>query len=271
MTATPIPRTLTLTIYGDLDTSVLDELPPGRQEIKTRWIVSSEREKAYKHIRREVAKGRQAYVVCPLVDESEKVDLPSAEEMYARLQGEVFADLRVALIHGKMLPREKDEAMVAFRNHDFDILVATAVIEVGIDVPNATIMLIEGAERFGLAQLHQFRGRVGRGIHQSYCILVSDKENEVTKTRLEAMEQTGDGFKLAEIDLQVRGPGEFFGTRQSGTPDLKVARLADTRLLHAANLEAQKILAEDPRLEQPEHAQLKAMVDAFWAEATQAG
>jgi ATP-dependent DNA helicase RecG len=271
MTATPIPRTLTLTIYGDLDTSVLDELPPGRQEIKTRWIVSSEREKAYKHMRKEIARGRQAYVVCPLVDESEKIDLPSAEEMYTRLQGEVFQDLRVALIHGKLLPREKDEVMVAFRNHDFDILVATAVIEVGIDVPNATTMLIEGAERFGLAQLHQFRGRVGRGLHQSYCILVSDKENDVTKQRLEAMEQTRDGFKLAEIDLQLRGPGEFFGTRQSGTPDLKVAQLADTRLLHAAHLEAQKILADDPRLEKPEYAALKANVDAFWADAVKAG
>jgi ATP-dependent DNA helicase RecG len=271
MTATPIPRTLTLTIYGDLDTSVLDELPPGRQEIKTRWIVSPEREKAYKHIRKEVARGRQAYVVCPLVDESEKIDLPSAEEMYARLQGEVFPDLRVALIHGKLLPREKDEVMVAFRDHEFDILVATAVIEVGIDVPNATTMLIEGAERFGLAQLHQFRGRVGRGLHQSYCILVSDKENEVTKQRLEAMERTRDGFKLAEIDLQLRGPGEFFGTRQSGTPDLKVARLADTRLLHAAHLEAQKILADDPKLDKPEHAALKANVDAFWADAVKAG
>ena len=161
--------------------------------------------------------------------------------------------------------------MVAFRNHEYDILVATAVIEVGIDVPNATTMLIEGAERFGLAQLHQFRGRVGRGIHQSYCILVSDKENELTKQRLEAMVDVRDGFKLAEIDLQLRGPGEFFGTRQSGTPDLKVAQLADTRLLHAANHEAQKILAEDPRLERAEHALLKAKVELFWAESTQAG
>lgn len=271
MTATPIPRTLTMTIYGDLDTSVLDELPPGRQEIKTRWIVSAERDKAYKHMRREISRGRQAYVVCPLVDESEKIDLPSAEEMYAKLQGEIFPDLRVTLIHGKMLPREKDEAMVAFRSHDYDILVATAVIEVGIDVPNATTMLIEGADRFGLAQLHQFRGRVGRGMHQSYCVLVSDKDNEVTKQRLEAMEQTRDGFKLAEIDLQLRGPGEFFGTRQSGTPDLKVAQLADTRLLHAANLEAQKILRDDPQLARPEHAQLKAKVEAFWADAAKAG
>jgi ATP-dependent DNA helicase RecG len=271
MTATPIPRTLTLTIYGDLDTAVLDELPPGRQEIKTRWIVSAERDKSYKHLRREISRGRQAYVVCPLVDESEKIDLPSAEEMYVKLGADIFPDLRVALIHGKMLPREKDEVMVAFRNHEHDILVATAVIEVGIDVPNATTMMIEGAERFGLAQLHQFRGRVGRGIHQSYCILISDKENEITKTRLEAMENTTDGFKLAEIDLQLRGPGEFFGTRQSGTPDLKVAQLADTRLLHAANLEAHKILADDATLQKPEHALLKAKVDAFWAEAAKAG
>ncbi len=271
MTATPIPRTLTLTIYGDLDTTVLDELPPGRQEIRTRWIASSERDKAYKHLRREIGKGRQAYVVCPLVDESDKVDLPSAEEMYEKLASEVFPDLRVTLIHGRMLPRDKDEAMVAFRNHEYDILVATAVIEVGIDVPNATTMLIEGADRFGLAQLHQFRGRVGRGVHQSYCILVSDRDNEVTKQRLEAMETTYDGFKLAEIDLQLRGPGEFFGTRQSGTPDLKVAQLADTRLLHAANLEARKILAEDPKLDRAEHAALRAKVDAFWSETIKAG
>jgi ATP-dependent DNA helicase RecG len=271
MTATPIPRTLTLTIYGDLDTSVLDELPPGRQEIKTRWIASVERDKSYKHLRREIGKGRQAFVVCPLVDESEKVDLPSAEEMYVKLGSEIFPDLRVSLIHGKMLPREKDSVMVAFRNHEYDILVATAVIEVGIDVPNATTIMIEGAERFGLAQLHQFRGRVGRGIHQSYCILISDKENDVTKQRLEAMENTTDGFKLAEIDLQLRGPGEFFGTRQSGTPDLKIAQLADTRLLHAANHEAQKILAEDPKLEKLEHAMLREKVAEFWAEVTQAG
>ena len=271
MTATPIPRTLTLTIYGDLDTTILDELPPGRQVIKTRWITTSEREKAYKHLRREISNGRQAFVVCPLVDESEKVDLPSAEEMYVKLGSDVFPDLRVALIHGKMLPREKDEVMIAFRNHEYDILVATAVIEVGIDVPNATTILIEGAERFGLAQLHQFRGRVGRGQHQSYCILISDKENEVTQQRLEAMENTTDGFKLAEIDLNLRGPGEFFGRRQSGTPDLKVAQLADTRLLYAANREARQILADDPQLEREEHALLKAKVDEFWADAVKAG
>ncbi|MBC8159694.1 MAG: ATP-dependent DNA helicase RecG [Roseiflexaceae bacterium] len=271
MTATPIPRTLTLTIFGDLDTAILDELPPGRQEIRTRWVTSVEREKVYRHMRREIEKGRQAYVVCPLVDESEKVDLPSAEEMYVKLGSEVFPDLRVCLIHGKLLPREKDEVMIAFRNHEYDIMVATAVIEVGIDVPNSSTMLIEGAVRFGLAQLHQFRGRVGRGVHQSFCVLVSDRDNEQTKQRLEAMEQTTDGFKLAEIDLQLRGPGEFFGTRQSGTPDLKVASLADTRLLHAANREAQVILAEDPRLEKPEHELLKKKVDAFWAETLKSG
>jgi ATP-dependent DNA helicase RecG len=272
MTATPIPRTLTMTIYGDLDTSILDELPPGRQVIRTRWVRKTEREKTYRHIRREVGKGRQAFVICPLVEESEKVDLPSAEEMYERLQGEVFPDLRVGLLHGRMLPREKDEVMVAFRERLFDILVSTAVIEVGIDIPNASTIAIEGAERFGLAQLHQFRGRVGRGEHQSYCILISDKDNnEVTKQRLEAMEQTTDGFKLAEIDLQLRGPGEFFGTRQSGTPDLKVAQLADTRLLHAARVEAELLLKDDPQLADPEHALLKQKVDAFWAEAAKAG
>ena len=271
MTATPIPRTLTLTIFGDLDTAILDELPPGRQEIRTKWVTSIERDKVYRHMRREIERGRQAYVVCPLVDESEKVDLPSAEEMYVKLASDVFPDLRVCLIHGKMLPREKDQVMLAFRNHEYDIMVATAVIEVGIDVPNSTTMLIEGADRFGLAQLHQFRGRVGRGAHQSFCVLVSDRDNEQTKQRLEAMEQTTDGFKLAEIDLQLRGPGEFFGTRQSGTPDLKVARLGDTRLLHAANREAQKILEIDPHLDQAEHALLRKQVDIFWAETLKAG
>ncbi len=263
MTATPIPRTLTLTIYGELDTSLLDELPPGRQEIRTRWITRVERHKAYKHVRKEIEKGRQVFVICPLVEESEKLDLPSAEEMYAELQ-QVFADARVGLIHGRLISREKDLVMRAFRDHEFDILVATAVVEVGIDVPNATTIVIEGAERFGLAQLHQFRGRVGRGIHQSYCILVSDVENEVTQQRLEAMERTRDGFELAEVDLQLRGPGEFFGKRQSGTPDLKVARLADTPLLVAARREAQAILDHDPELARAEHALLRQKVDAFW-------
>lgn len=267
MTATPIPRTLTLTIYGELDTSVLNELPPGRQEIKTRWITRPERYKAYKHIRKEVEKGRQAFVICPLVEESEKVDLPSAEEMYEQLQSEVFPDLRVALIHGRMLGREKDSVMRDFRDHCYDILVATAVVEVGIDVPNATTIVIDGAERFGLAQLHQFRGRVGRGQHQSYCILVSDVENEVTQRRLTAMEEIRDGFELAEIDLQLRGPGEFLGKRQSGTPDLKVAKLADVRLLQIARLQAELLLDSDPDLTQPEHSLLGEKMREFWSSA----
>jgi ATP-dependent DNA helicase RecG len=267
MTATPIPRTLTLTLYGELDVSVLNELPPGRQEIRTRWITRSERAKAYRHIRAQIEKGRQAFVICPLVEESEKIDLPSAEEMHTTLQQQVFPDLRVGLIHGRMLGREKDQAMRAFRDHEYDILVATAVVEVGIDVPNATTILIEGAERFGLAQLHQFRGRVGRGIHQSYCILVSDADNEVTVQRLEAMENTRDGFELAEIDLYLRGPGEFFGTRQSGTPDLKMAKLADTQLLLTARREAQTLLEGDPDLAHPDHALLRQKMQAFWRKA----
>ncbi len=270
MTATPIPRTLTMTIYGDLDTSVLDELPPGRQQILTKRIRIHERARAYKHIRKEISAGRQAFVICPLVEESDKSDLPSAEEMYATLQHEVFPDLRVALIHGQMSSKDKDTIMTAFRNHEHDILVATAVIEVGIDVPNATTIMIEGADRFGLAQLHQFRGRVGRGQYRSYCILVSDKDNDTTARRLGAMEETRDGFRLAEIDLEIRGPGEFFGTRQSGTPDLKVAQLTDTRLLIAAQTEAKAILREDPDLAHSQHALLRQQVEAFWADAVEA-
>ena len=244
MTATPIPRTLTMTIYGDLDTSILDELPPGRQSIATKRIRAHERERAYKHIRREVGNGRQVFVICPLVEESETLDVASAEEMHVRLQNDVFPE--------------------------YDILVATAVIEVGIDIPNATTVLIEGAERFGLAQLHQFRGRVGRGAHKSYCILVSDNDSDNTSERLKAMEETRDGFILAEKDLQLRGPGEFFGTRQSGLPDLKIAQLTDTDLLLSAQSEAKIILRADPELASIEHALLRAQVEAFWAKAVEA-
>lgn len=269
MTATPIPRSLALTIYGDLDVSIIDERPPGRQPIRTRWIRSHERAKAYKHLRREIEAGRQAFVICPLVEESEKLeDVKAATEEHEHLQHEVFPDLKVGLIHGRMTSNEKDRVMAQFRDREFHILVATAVVEVGIDIPNATTIIIEGAERFGLAQLHQFRGRVGRGAHQSYCILISDKEdNDVTATRLTAMEESEDGFRLAEIDLELRGPGEFFGYRQSGTPDLKVAQLADTRLLHAARIEAERLLNNDPTLSQPEHSQIKARLEAFWASA----
>ena len=269
MTATPIPRSLALTIYGDLDVSVIDERPPGRQPIKTKWIRSTERAKAYKHLRREIGAGRQAFVVCSLVEESEKLeDVKAATEEHETLQHEIFPDLKVGLIHGRMTANEKDRVMTQFREREYDILVATAVIEVGIDIPNATTIIIEGAERFGLAQLHQFRGRVGRGAQQSFCILISDKDdNEVTATRLTAMEDSEDGFRLAEIDLELRGPGEFFGLRQSGTPDLKVAQLTDTRLLHAARIEAERLLKLDPTLDLPEHALMKAKLAVFWSNA----
>ena len=267
MTATPIPRSLALAIYGDLDTSIIDERPPGRQPIKTKWIAHNDIHKAYKHIRKEIAAGRQAFVICPLVEESDKLELASAVETQERLQYEVFPELKIGLVHGRMSQAEKDAVMAAFRDREFDILVATAVVEVGIDVPNATTILILGAERFGLAQLHQFRGRVGRGEHQSYCIVVSDVENEDTRQRLTALETSEDGFVLAEKDLELRGPGEFFGRRQSGTPDLKMARLGDTRLLHAARLEAERILQSDRDLSRPEHVLLKQKVESFWANA----
>ena len=267
MTATPIPRTLALSIYGDLDASVIDERPPGRQPIKTKWIRKAEVAKSHKHIRKEVTAGRQAFVICPLVEESDKLELDSAVETQEYLQHEVFPDLRVGLVHGRMSQIEKDATMTAFRDREFDILVATAVVEVGIDVPNATTILILGAERFGLAQLHQFRGRVGRGEHQSFCIVVSDVDNEVTEQRLRALEESEDGFVLADVDLKLRGPGEFFGRRQSGTPDLKMAQLGDTRLLHAARVEAERILLQDRHLEQPAHTLLKQKVEQFWANA----
>ncbi len=270
MTATPIPRTLALSIYGDLDSSVIDELPPGRKAIKTRWIPKADVDKAHRHIRKEIAEGRQAFVICPLVEESEKIELASAVETQEYLQHEVFPDLQVGLVHGRMNQSEKERVMKAFHDREFHILVATAVVEVGIDVPNATTIMILGAERFGLAQLHQFRGRVGRGEHQSYCIVVSDIENEQTQQRLQAFEATQDGFVLADVDLKLRGPGEFFGRRQSGTPDLKMAKLADVRLLHAARLEAERILASDPALERPEYKLLSAKVAGFWEDAGKA-
>lgn len=264
MTATPIPRTLALSIYGDLDASVIDERPPGRKPIKTRWISKADSGKAHRHIRNEVAAGRQAFVICPLVEESEKLELASAIETQESLQHEVFPDLSIGLVHGRMSQLEKDKVMSDFRDRRFDVLVATAVVEVGIDIPNASTIMILGAERFGLAQLHQFRGRVGRGEHQSFCMVVSDVDNEQTQQRLEAFQSTEDGFELADVDLQLRGPGEFFGRRQSGTPDLKMAEHGDLRLLHAARQEAEYILNSDPQLERAEHALLKSKIAEFW-------
>ncbi len=264
MSATPIPRTLALTVYGDLDLSILDEMPPGRTPIMTKWLEPKERERAYMFIRKQIAEGRQAFVICPLIQESEVIDAKAAVEEYERLSTEVYPDLRVGLIHGKLRPAEKDAVMNEFRDHALDILVATSVVEVGIDVPNATVMLIEGADRFGLAQLHQFRGRVGRGAHQSYCMLLAEKSGSTSDERLKVIEQTQDGFKLAEADLQLRGPGEFFGTKQSGLPDLKVAQLTDVKLLEHARQVAQQIFERDPEFTQPENQLLKRGMNTFW-------
>lgn len=263
MSATPIPRTLTLTLYGDLDISVIDELPPGRQDIQTRCVDPQRREAAYGFIRREIKEGRQAFIVCPLVEESELIETKAASDEYQRLSKEVFPELKVGLLHGRMPGTEKDKIMRQFREGGLDILVTTAVVEVGIDVPNATVMLIEGADRFGLSQLHQFRGRVGRGEHRSYCILMSDNPSNLAQERLSALERTRDGFELAEIDLNLRGPGDFFGTRQSGLPSLRMAQLSDRDLLDLARQEAMRIMEEDPYLEGASHAALAAQVARF--------
>ncbi len=267
MSATPIPRSLALSLYGDLDLSILDEMPPGRQEIKTRWIRTRERERAYAFIRKQVEEGRQAYLIYPLVEESDKVDAKAAVEEHARLQGAVFPDLKVGLIHGRLSGKEKESVMRDFYEGKLNILVSTSVIEVGVDVPNSTVMLIDGANRFGLAQLHQFRGRVGRGEHQSYCILVADSDTPDAEERLGALTQTNDGFALAEKDLEIRGPGEFFGRRQSGLPELKLASLLDMDMLQIAQTEAQTIAETDPELEQPEHQLLRQRVARFWQAA----
>ena len=264
MSATPIPRTLQLTLYGDLDVSTIDELPPGRQEILTRIVPEDKRRAAYGFVRQQVAAGRQAFVICPLVEESDKLDVRAAIDEHKRLSKEVFPDLRVGLMHGRLAPREKDRVMRRFRDAELDILVATAVVEVGIDVPNATVMLIDGADRFGLSQLHQFRGRVGRGEHKSYCLLLSESESERAHERLSALESNSDGFKLAEIDLQMRREGDIFGTTQSGDQTvLRVANLFDQDLLALARQEAAAIMETDPDLAEPEHAGIVAERDRF--------
>ena len=268
MSATPIPRTLSLTLYGDLDISTIDQLPPGRQQVRTRWVGPERRQAAYGFVRKQVAEGRQAFIIYPLIDESEAVDARAATEDYQWLASDVFPDLRLGLLHGRMTGRDKDRVMRQFRDGELDILASTAVVEVGIDVPNATVMLIEGADRFGLSQLHQFRGRVGRGQHRSYCLLVSNSPSETARERLNALEQINDGFHLAEVDLELRGPGDFFGTRQSGLPNLRMAHLSDRELLNEARAEAARIIEEDPLLEGEHHAALRAQVGRFLAEAS---
>jgi len=262
MTATPIPRSLALTVFGDLDVTVLDEMPPGRQPIETRILFPIERSRGYSFVETQVEAGHQAYFIYPLVEESEKVAARAAVEEQERLQREVFPHIRVGLLHGRMGADEKDEVMAAFRQGTYPILVSTSVVEVGVDVPNATVMFIEGANRFGLAQLHQFRGRVGRGEHRSYCLLLPDTDDAAENERLRAMEETSDGFRLAELDLEQRGPGDFLGTRQAGLADLRMARLTDVRLIERARREADLLLESDPELAQPEHQALRAQVQA---------
>lgn len=265
MTATPIPRTLALTVYGDLDVSVIRELPPGRQRAKTYWLHTSKRMLAYEFVRKELAKGRQAYIVCPLIEESEKLeDVQSVLRHAEWLQQSVFPNYKVGVLHGRMAGYEKDEIMDAFRRNEIHVLTTTTVVEVGVDVPNATVMVVEDAQRFGLAQLHQLRGRVERSQHPCFCVLIADPSGDEARERVRVMTKTNDGFVIAEHDLRLRGPGEFLGTRQHGLPDLKLADiLHDTDLLMQAKESAEWLVETDPYLERPEHKPLRAKVEAL--------
>jgi ATP-dependent DNA helicase RecG len=264
MTATPIPRSLALTVYGDLDLSVMDEMPPGRQPVGTYVLPPRELERAFMLIRGQVDQNHQAFIIYPLVEESDKSDAKAAVEEHAHLQKEIFPKLKLGLLHGRMRPEEKDEVMSRFRDGKYHILVSTSVVEVGVDVPNATVMLIEGANRFGLAQLHQFRGRVGRGADKAYCLLVPDTPDELENQRLQAMVETNDGFVLAEKDLEQRGPGQFLGTRQSGYSELQLANLTDVHLIEKARRIAYDLFESDPNLTLPEHRLLNEAVERFW-------
>jgi len=264
MTATPIPRSLTLTIYGDLDLSVIDEMPPGRQEIDTFVLYPKERERAYQLIENQIKQGHQAFIIYPLVEESDQSEEKAAVEERDRLQADIFPHHNIGLLHGRLKPGEKEDVMTRFRAGEYQILVSTSVVEVGVDVPNATAMLIEGANRFGLAQLHQFRGRVGRGESKSFCILITQQEEAVENERLQAMAETNDGFVLAERDLAHRGPGDFLGTRQSGFSELKMASLTDLKLIENAREQAQALFERDPALTQPEHGLLVDAMARFW-------
>lgn len=266
MTATPIPRSLALTVYGDLDLTVMDEMPPGRQPVGTYVLIPRERERAYSLIRSQIESGHQAFIIYPLIEESEKSEARAAVKEQEKLQESVFPYLKVGLLHGRMRPEEKEAVMESFRRGEFPILVSTTVIEVGVDIPNASVMLIEGANRFGLAQLHQLRGRVGRGAEKSYCLLIPESDDEAQNERLIVMTSTNDGFVLAERDLEQRGPGEFLGTRQSGFAELRMANFTDVHLIEKARRFAQFLFEIDPELALPEHQHMASSLQQFWEE-----
>lgn len=262
MTATPIPRTLALILYGDLDISIIDELPPNRKKVDTFAVTKGMEERVNNFVKKQIDEGRQAYIVCPLVEENEEINAKSVMELAQNYKTEVFKSYRVEYIHGKLRPKEKDDIMERFKNGDIDILISTTVIEVGVNVPNASIMIIENAERFGLAQLHQLRGRVGRGEYQSYCILKYQGKSEVIRERMQVMTKTNDGFIISEKDLELRGSGEFFGTKQHGIPEFKIANLfEDMPMLKEVQVLAEKILKDDEKLEKEENKKLKKIVD----------
>ena len=261
MTATPIPRTLALTIYGDLDLSLIDELPSGRKKIITKIVSPKERGLAYDLIKKEVKKGRQAFIICPRIEEEGKLEVRSVKKEYERLSKDVFPKLKLAMLHGKMTAQDKEKTMRNFKNKKSDVLVSTSVVEVGVDIPNATCMMIEGADRFGLAQLHQFRGRVGRAKYQSYCLLLTDSSSLKTIQRMKALVEAENGFKLAEKDLEIRGPGDFKGKRQWGMPDLAMESLKNIPLVEKTRQAAKEILENDPGLKS--HPGLRERIDDF--------
>ena len=266
MTATPIPRTLAMSVYGDLDISILDELPPGRKPIKSYWIDEGKRERLYEFIRQKTKEGRQVYIVYPLIEESEKMDLKAAVKMYKELAEKVFLDLKIGLLHGKIKPNEKERIMEEFRKGVIQVLVSTMVIEVGIDVPNATLMVIEHPERFGLSQLHQLRGRIGRGEYESYCVVMGEAVTEQARARLSAFVELSDGFRIAEKDLEIRGPGEFLGFRQHGMPELKLANLIEDReIMDQARQEAQQLLEQDPLLKESKNQLAREELERSYA------